>query len=243
MNDYNDPDGFPESEHEWEEEAAGSHAQGKGYFDIGECLSDGWNNTIQNLGPVVGVLFLGWLLMMGSYFTCIGIFLLGPAFIWGITLFLLNTHDGRCDANDLFAGFRQYGKVIGRSLGLFLMLMLLGILGSSVQYLGMFMESEGLMLVGIIVNLAWSFGVMVRLYWAMFFLVDQDLDAVSSLKASWAATSGNWFRLVLLGLLSGLINLAGILALIVGIFVSIPVTYLMFTSSYRQAVGGPAPGR
>lgn len=242
-NPYDSPNPYeaPKANLERDPQAAGARVPGKGTFDLGECLSDGWKNTIANIGPILGVGILGTVLLFLSYITIIGIFLLVPVLLYGMTKFLLNVHDGRTDFNDLFAGFKSYGAVLVKSLVLFILLMLLGVVGNLVQYVGMFAESEVLTIIGLAVSLVWAFTVMIRFYWAFFFLVDQDMDAVSCLKASWDATSGNWLMLIVLSILVGLVSMAGFLALIVGLVISIPMGYLMYASAYRQTVGGPAP--
>ncbi|MCA9002830.1 MAG: hypothetical protein KDB61_12980, partial [Planctomycetes bacterium] len=60
-----------------------------------------------------------------------------------------------------------------------------------------------------------------------------------SIKASWNMTGPIWGPTVLLAFVSGLVSMAGVLALVVGLLVSIPVSYLMWISAYRQAVGKP----
>lgn len=236
----NNPYASPQSSLDTPSQPAGDWIPGSGSFDLGRTLSEGWNITIENLVPMLGVTILGGALMGVAYITCIGIFLLLPILMWGGVRFFLNTYDGKGDFGDLFSGFQNYGQVLGRSLPLLLILLLLSLVGSVPQYAGMFLESEAIILIGAVFSLAWSLLVMIRLYWSLFFLVDQDMAAVDSLKASWEATSGNWLNLILLMLLTVLVSIAGFLALVVGIFVAMPMTYVMYVSAYRQAVGGPA---
>lgn len=213
---------------------------GKGTFSIGECLRDGWNNTVRNLGPVLAVELLGGVLFILSYVTCIGVFLVLPVLYWGIAQFLLNTHDQRCDFADLFAGFLDYGAVLRQSLVLMILMFLLGLIGSVFQFVGS-SQSEEWAAVGMLASLAWSLLVMIRLYWSWFFLPDQGLRADESLRASWRATGSSWLKLIGLALLSLGIVMLGFLALGVGVLIALPVVFLMFTSAYRQTVGAPAP--
>jgi len=64
---------------------------------------------------------------------------------------------------------------------------------------------------------------------------------MESLRGSWEATQGNWLNMILLIILAMVVSLAGILALVVGIFIAMPVIYFMFGAAYRQTVGTPAP--
>ena len=55
----------------------------------------------------------------------------------------------------------------------------------------------------------------------------------SAMKESWRITKGHKWQLVLLFLALLGINLLGILALVVGIFVTVPITMLAFAHAYR----------
>lgn len=53
------------------------------------------------------------------------------------------------------------------------------------------------------------------------------------MKESWRITKGHKWQLLLLFLALLLVNLLGLLALFVGIFVSVPITMLAFAHAYR----------
>ncbi|MGH6793024.1 MAG: hypothetical protein ACRECF_09850 [Methyloceanibacter sp.] len=66
-----------------------------------------------------------------------------------------------------------------------------------------------------------------------FIVIDRELGPIDAMKESKRITSGHkwpllWFLLVL-----ALINLAGAIALVVGLLVTVPVTSLAFTHAYR----------
>jgi uncharacterized membrane protein len=67
-----------------------------------------------------------------------------------------------------------------------------------------------------------------------YLIVDKNLKIVESLKKSWEITKGNTWNLFLFYLLLGLINLLGFLALIVGLFFTLPTTMLATASVYRK---------
>ena len=233
-----DPYAAPQSN--IQDSPSGPGSPGTGTFDIGLAMSDGWKNTISNLGPVLGVTFVGLIVSSLMYVTIIGIFLGIPVLAWGASKFLLNTHDGRCDFGDLFSGFSNYGHILGRMLLFMLLVLVIFVVGASIQYIGMFMESPGITLIGSLINLVFQLIVGVRLLWAGFYVVDRDLAPMDAVKASWSATQGNWLKLFLLSLMMVVVTFLGLLALIVGIFVAIPVTQFMSVSSYRQCTGTPA---
>ncbi len=70
-----------------------------------------------------------------------------------------------------------------------------------------------------------------------YFIVDEGLGPVAAIKASGAATDNAKLDLFLFGLLLGLINLAGALALLVGLFVTIPISMVAYAYAYRTLAG------
>ncbi len=86
----------------------------------------------------------------------------------------------------------------------------------------------GLMLLivpGIIVAIAFSF--------AGILVVEKGLEPIEALKESMRLTKGHRFALFKLGLSIIGLNILGLLALVVGVFVSISVTQLAFVHAYR----------
>ena len=67
-----------------------------------------------------------------------------------------------------------------------------------------------------------------------YLIVDKNSKIVESLKKSWEITKGSTWNLFLFYLLLGLINVLGFLALIVGLFWSIPTTMLANAFVYRK---------
>jgi uncharacterized membrane protein len=74
-----------------------------------------------------------------------------------------------------------------------------------------------------------------------FLVIDRGLGPIQALKESHRITQGYKWTLFVLCLLLVLVNLAGLLALIVGIFVSAPVSLLALTHAYRVLSGGAVP--
>lgn len=208
-----------------------------GTFDVGRCLSDAWQATMGNIGLVIGVSVVGLIIGVLSELTIIGIFLLLPVLLWGGIYFVLNVLDGRAQFGDLFAGFSRYGQALGPTLAAIVCMFLLTMLGESVYFVGMFTGSTTLMFGGSLILLAWFFFVMLRFYFAFFFIVDQGMGGIDALKASWAVTSNQKLNTFVLALLSGVLVCAGIVALLVGVLIAIPLTYVMWASAYRQITG------
>ena len=69
-----------------------------------------------------------------------------------------------------------------------------------------------------------------------YFIIDKKMKAFDALKQSMALTKG--YRMQLFGILALLIlmNIAGAIALLVGLLVTIPITSLAVAHMYRQLV-------
>jgi uncharacterized membrane protein len=74
-----------------------------------------------------------------------------------------------------------------------------------------------------------------------YFIVDRRLGPIEALKASGIATMGAKVDLFLFGLLLSLINIAGFLCLIVGLFATIPTSLVAYAYVFRQL--SPEPSR
>src|SRR6266511_4855779 len=120
--------------------------------------------------------------------------------------------DGKPSFDDLFAGFKNYLPVLGRMLLLTAILVLLGLISESLVFVGQFTESLVVTLVGWLIYLVVLCTVIVRLYFSFFLAIDRDMGAIESLATSWRMTQGKVMKTIGLGLLSGLIAGAGVLA-------------------------------
>jgi len=214
-----------------------------GDFDIGRAIREGFENTKRHAGVVIVAMLVGGFCSMLATVTVIGYFVVVPVLGWGIIRFLLNLHDGTPSVNDLFSGFSRYGAVLGRLLLIGLVLMVAGLVSESVVFFGQYLKSVPIQLLGWLIYLVAFVLVLGRLYFALFFAVDKDMAALEALSASWEATNGKGLKVAALLLVSGVFGLLGGLALCIGLLFTLPMSYAMFVSAYRQMVGGPpSPG-
>jgi hypothetical protein len=215
---------------------------GVGDFEIGQAVSDGFERTKLYWSTAIGVLLLGGLLILLSTVTVIGYFLVVPVFGWGMTKFFLNMQDQRQpQLNDLFAGFSNYGTALGRMLLVGVTYIGMALLSESGVFIGQYLKSTPIVIAGYAIYLVFFVFVLARFYFAFFFLVDRDLKAMDALGASWRATEGKGLKMVGLALVAGLIGSLGVLGLCVGVFFTIPMSYVMYASAYRQVVGYEPP--
>ncbi|HRH55480.1 MAG TPA: DUF975 family protein [Candidatus Paceibacterota bacterium] len=66
-----------------------------------------------------------------------------------------------------------------------------------------------------------------------YLVIDKNLEPIDALKQSWAMTKGSRWTLFFLGLALLGLNILGFIALIVGLFVTIPVSFLATVHAYR----------
>jgi uncharacterized membrane protein len=94
-----------------------------------------------------------------------------------------------------------------------------------------------LVLAGLIALILPAIYIGIRLQFFTFFILDKNLGAVDSLKASWKLTEGRFFDLLGLWFVSLILNIVGLIAFIVGVFVSASVTSIATASAYRILSG------
>ena len=82
----------------------------------------------------------------------------------------------------------------------------------------------------IIPGIIWAIGFQL----APYFVVDKGMDPLEALKKSWAATRGAKWDLFIFGLLLGLINMLGFLALMVGLLFTLPLSMVAMAYVYRK---------
>lgn len=76
--------------------------------------------------------------------------------------------------------------------------------------------------------------IALRLWFANYYVVDKNMKGVDAIKASWDKTRGSVLVLFVAFLLLIVLNFVGFLALLVGLFVTIPLSYIAVTVTYRK---------
>ncbi|MBI5740936.1 MAG: hypothetical protein HZA16_09455 [Nitrospirae bacterium] len=200
-------------------------------FSMREAVRFGWDTTKDNAGFLVMLLIVAFLIenLPGiiasyvrfdfpfiSYLLYLAGWLLGFVVQMGLIRISLKFCDGiRGEFDDLLSSFNILIAFIS---GTFLYFLI--ILG-------------GLVLL-IIPGVIW--GVKFSLF--AYFIVDKGMGPVEALRASGQATDGAKQDLFLFGLLLGLINIAGLLFFIVGIFATLPTSMVAYAYVYRKLTGG-----
>lgn len=201
-----------------EQEAAAILARGV-QFSIGDCLSRGWQLVMSDFWPVVGVTALIFVILMGTNAAYVGILINGPL-LGGLYYYFLKKIRGQAASlGDAFAGF---------SLA-FLQLFLLNLVS------GIFM------MLGLLLCLVPGIYLMVSYYFIYPLLIDRRIEFWPAMEICRRVVTKIWWQVLAFVLVMALVNLAGVLALCVGIFISFPVTVAATAYAYEAIFNGRQP--
>jgi len=239
MSDVPNPFEAPEVE-EYEAHDHGFTGE-PGEVNFSLALRHGWDACWSNFGLWLGVGIVGTLVGMLSVVTIIGLFLVLPVLAYGMVKFTLNTVDGHAEFSDLFSGFSDYGNNLKNMLVCGFLATLISLPVSIIQNVLTAIEPTIGLLAVLPLNFAFMWFVTVRMVCWPFFIVDQDMDVIEALKASWAITDGKNGPIMVFFIISYMVIIAGMIALFIGIIPASMITYAGFASVYRQLTGTKGP--
>lgn len=198
-------------------------------FSKEEAINFGWRTAMDNLGFFIKVLIIVFIIigtlsvirrlteekfpfifLVASFAGVIFNIIFG---IGLIKIYLKFCDNEVGDLGDLFSG---------RNLKLFFSYLLVSIVYT-------FIIIAGLILI-IVPGIIWG----IQFQFCTFLVVDKGMNPAEALKKSSSITKGAKWDLFVFGLLMLLINLVGMLALFIGLFVTIPITMLALTFVYRK---------
>jgi uncharacterized membrane protein len=107
-------------------------------------------------------------------------------------------------------------------------------------FAGATLLSGAIVLLGFVLLIVPGIIASVLLMFVGYLVIDQGLRPVAAIKESVRLTKGNRWRLFLLSLAIIGINILGLLALVVGLLVSVPVSFLATAHAYRLLSAAPA---
>jgi uncharacterized membrane protein len=81
--------------------------------------------------------------------------------------------------------------------------------------------------------------VCVRFGFFGFILIEEKLDPISALKKSWHMTTGYFWSIFWFGIILGLVNLLGMMALGVGLLITVPLSVLCAGYVYEKIKSAP----
>lgn len=214
-----------QSDHQQDASISGQ-AQGK-TFEIGEAINVGWEIVKHNIWFFVGLLLLIWVLNaipdflsslvqkdvpILAFVLDIGGYVLSIILSIGAIKIVLDFLDGKKgDYKDLFSQTSLFVKYLGASL-----------------LYGLIVIGGCLLL--IVPGVIWA----LQFQFFGYFIVEQKLGAIDALSKSSEITRGHKGNLFLLWIVFFLVNLAGLFALVIGLFVTIPIVMIATGYVYKK---------
>lgn len=176
-----------------------------------EVFSKSWDSIKSDLALVAG-LTLVFLLGIGltSFIPAVGWMLSGPFTAGYLRALLRIRAKETLDFKDLFWGFMEVNRLIH--------LVLVSFLASALTIIGLIC----LIIPGIYLAIATMFATQV--------LVLQNVDSVESIKRSMAIVKGRWWWFFGLAIILGFLNLIGAAFLLVGLFITIPLSNMVLVT-------------
>jgi len=199
-------------------------------FSIGDAIGFGWDTMKANIGFFIGVLLVAFVIEIipeavaqatredapaASALASLVSMIVQMAITMGIIRISLRfCDDENAEFADLFNCFP----------------LLLKYLVGSILY--MLIVVGGLILL-VVPGIIWS----IKFWFYGYFIVDRGMGPIEALKHSSAITRGTKWDLFLFGLLTAGINIVGALCCLVGLFATIPTTFVAFAYVYRTLLG------
>ena len=211
------------------------------------CIKAGWNLIRNQYWLFVGIAVVG--ILVGSVVP-FGI-LLGPM-MCGIYLALFKTRRGQAiEFGDLFKGFDYFGDSLIATLLHLIPIMVVFVPSYIVFYIGIFFLMPrngdpdpsamlgffGLFAVFWIVMMVLLILVSVGFTFAYPLIVDRRLSGLNAVKLSIKAGMANFWPLLGMLLLNGLLSLGGALFCYVGAFLVVPIGFAAIATAYEQVFG------
>lgn len=216
-----------------------------------ECLRLGWELIKDQYWIFVGMTFVG--LLLGS-FVPFGI-LMGPM-MCGIFLALFQRRRGeQVEFGTLFKGFDYFGDSVVAALFHYVPMMIVIVAFYIVFYGGFFLvmatsqRSGGepdpasflallaVMFVGMAIMMVFILLITLLFTFSYPLIVDRKLSGIEAVKLSAKAALANFWPLLGLMLLNGLLATVGIFLCYIGVIFAMPVTYAAIAVAYEQVFG------
>ena len=173
----------------------------------GRWIGEAWDLVKPDMGNYV---------LMALIFTLLnGVPFIQGALIAGFHIYTMKKLLGRpADFADLFKGFNFFIPTLVASL-----------------LIGLFTFGGTLLCIipGLVIAAMYKF--------TYLFIIDKRMDFWPAMQASHAVVKNDYFGFTMFLLLAFLVNCLGLLCCVVGLFVTIPVTFVAITIAYKEIVG------
>jgi len=184
-------------------------------IDVGSCLGRAWDKMMTDLWTIIGISALVWIALSASHAVYVGIIITGPL-LGGLYFYYLKKIRGQtAELQDAFAGFTLA----------FVQLLLASVVSGALIALGLAL----CVIPGIYLAVAWCF--------ALPLIMDKQLSFWDAMELSRKTVNQNWWSVLWLIVVCGLINFGGGLLCCVGIFFTLPLTGLAMMYAYHDVFG------
>ena len=224
-------------------------------ISAGRALSVGFDAFKRQPGLVIGVSVLYFVLsLVGQNIPLLNILysiFIQPAIVGGFAIFVLNVVDDRNPTvGDLFAGFQHYWRWMGVhwllaaiSLACFLPGLIMFGIGALLSQSGGEDASIVAIVLGVLVSVVILVAVTLR-WMFVYYCAAEGRNTMDAFKRSAQVTEGVRLQLLWAAIVLGLVAISGVIALGVGLIVTLPIATIAYASLYRDlaAAMGSAPG-
>lgn len=228
----------------------------RGYqLDLGSCLSNGADLLRQHFGVVVGaaavylliqgaISGLGAIPFIGPLFSIASLFVLGQLMA-GLYLIVLKTIRGQAtDLNDLFLGFKTayiplllcyifiaLGTALSAMPGAILTAVPVLIMAHKEAFDPLLAVLAGLGVVVLLVPVIY----LATVWWfSLPLVIDKGLGFWQAMETSRKTVNQHWFTVFALVLITGLLNLVGLMLCCVGMFLTFPLGIAVSMYAYES---------
>ena len=175
--------------------------------ETGRWLGEGWALVQADLGNYL-LISLIFLLLNGVPF-------IQGALIAGFHIYTINKLAGRKpEIAEIFKGFKFFGAAL---------------LASLLIAFFTFLGTIALIIPGLVIAAMYKF--------TYLFIVDKRMGFWEAMKASHNVVRNDYFGFTIFLIAAFLVNVVGFLCLIVGLMVTVPLTFAAITAAYRDLVG------
>jgi uncharacterized membrane protein len=215
-----------------------------------QCIKDGWAIIKDRYWLFVGICAVGLLIS-----SAVPLYILMGPMMCGINLCFFKQRRGlQVEFGDLFKGFDFFGPSLIATLLYIVPIMAVVVPAYIFFYLGMIfsMVASGqsgepnpaaplavfvMFMIFILVILVVILLISVGFTFSYALIVERKLQGFDAVKLSFRAAMANFWRLLGMMILTGLLGLAGTLLCYVGLFLVLPISYAAIDVAYEQVFG------
>ncbi|MDB6064447.1 MAG: hypothetical protein JWR26_655 [Pedosphaera sp.] len=232
-------------------------------LDIGGCISRSWSLLTNNFGRIFlgtaifllvqfGIGLLGAIPFIGALFSLASLFIMGPLMGGLYYFFLKNIRGQPSEFGDLFAGFRERFVPLMLAYLVTILLTLVsalpGLIVIAIPTFAMVHAQQfdaanfAVALLGFFLTIVPLTYLGTSLIFSIPLIIDKHLDFWPAMQLSRKVVGKHFWTILVLLIVCGLINFAGLCACYVGIFFTMPISFGALMYAYEDIfTQRPAP--